>query len=212
MKCKTAFFMLFILLLLSSCSQKEAATEKLDYEETKKMVVDILKTDDGKKAIEELMSDETLKSKLVMDQTIVKETIEKNLTTDTAKKFWKKTFKDPKFASEYAKALEDEHKKLLKDLMKDPTYMGAIMDIWKDPEMEKELVKVMKSKKMREELKKTTIETIDSPLVKAKLQDILIKAAEELPSESKDQQGGSSQTDTSGSQGGSGGGGQESGQ
>ena len=37
-----------------------------DYEETKKMVVDILKTDDGKKAIQQVMSDEKMKSELIM--------------------------------------------------------------------------------------------------------------------------------------------------
>ena len=37
---------------------------KIDYEQTKKMVVDILKTDDGKKAIQELMADDKYEGKI----------------------------------------------------------------------------------------------------------------------------------------------------
>ncbi|MEH6941169.1 spore germination lipoprotein GerD [Bacillus sp. JJ722] len=199
MKYRLAFLTLLVLYVLVGCAQNETDTEKTNYEETKKMVVDILKTDEGKKAIQEIMTDEKIKKNLVMDQEVVTQAIEKNLTSDKAKKFWEKAFKDPKFAAAYAKGLEDEHKKLMKDLMKDPDYMSKLMDIWKDPEMEKELTKLLKSKKVREELKKTTIETIDSPLVKAKIQEILLKAAAELPAESEKKQGGdSSQTGSSG--------------
>lgn len=212
MRHKAPLFLLCLLLLLASgCSQKETNNGKPDYEETKKMVIDIMKTDDGKKAIQEIMSDEKLKSLLIMDQQTVTESIEKNLTSEKAKKFWEKLFKDPKFAASYAKSLEEEHKKLLKDLTKDPDYRSVIMEVWQDPEMDKELVKLIKSKKIRDELKKTTIETVDSPLVKAKLQEILLKAAEELPAESKEKQGGSSQTDTGSSSQGGGGGGQQQG-
>ena len=56
------------------------------------MVVDILKTDDGKKAIQDVMSDEKLREKLVMDQTVVTETIQKTLTSEKGTEFWKKNF------------------------------------------------------------------------------------------------------------------------
>lgn len=204
MKSKITLITLIFLLFLTSCSKDDKATDELDYEETKKMVVDILKTDVGKKAIKEIISDDTVKGELVMDQQTVTKSIENNLTTDKAKEFWKKAFKDPKFAASYAKSLEDEHKKVLKDLMKDPDYLAMIMNTWQDPEMEKEIAKVIKSKKVRDELKKTTLETIESPLVLEKIQDILLKAAEELPAKSKSKKGGESQTDTSSSGGGSG--------
>ncbi|KHF28870.1 Spore germination protein GerD precursor [Anoxybacillus sp. BCO1] len=41
------------------------------------MVVDILKTDEGKKAIQEVMSDEKVKQQLVMDQEVVKKRLRK---------------------------------------------------------------------------------------------------------------------------------------
>ncbi|MGM9924206.1 MAG: spore germination lipoprotein GerD [Bacillus sp. (in: firmicutes)] len=206
MKLKTVFLTLATLCALVACSPKEEATDKTDYEETKKMVIDILKTDEGKKAIQKILSDDELKSQLIMEQDAVTSAIEKNLTSEKGKKFWEEAFKDPKFTASYAKALEDEHKKVLKDLLSDPTYLGKIMEIWKDPEMEKELTKIIKSKKVRDELKETTLETIDSPLVQAKIQEILLKAAKELPAETKKEEnkGGASQTQT-GSGGGGGG-------
>ena len=214
MKHYKIFTILFLLIVLSACSQNNTSKDKIDYEETKKMVIDILKTDDGKKAIQEILSDETVKRELIMDEKTVTDSIEKNLTSDKAKAFWKKAFKDPKFAASYAKSLEDEHKKLLKDLMKARDYLAMNMKTWQDPEMKKELTNVINSKDVRTELKKTTIETIESPLVLEKIQSILLKAAEELPAESKKEKGqGESQSDTSSSGGGgeSGGGDQQGG-
>lgn len=194
---------------LGGCSNNGNTESTNDYEETKKMVVDIMKTDEGKKAIEEVLSEETVKSAIIMDQEAVTSTIEKNLTSDKALKFWEKAFKDPKFAASYAKSLEEEHKKILKALMKDADYRKLLMEVLQDPEMDKELTKVIKSNDVREEMKKLIIETVDSPLVQEKLQSIILQAAEKLPAEPSNQKGGESQTSTG--SGSSGGGGQDSG-
>ena len=172
-----------ICLICSGCSQNETSTEKLDYEETKKMVVDILKSDNGKKAIQDVLADEKVKSEFIMDQETIKTTIKETLTSDDGKKFWKKAFEDPKFAKAYATSLKTEHENLLKDLTKDPTYRGMIIDILKEPDVQKEFKGVLKSKEMRELSKETLIETMDSPLVKVKIEDILLKAAKELSKE-----------------------------
>ena len=61
-------------------------------------------------------------------------------------------------------------------------------------------------------MKKLIIETVDSPLVQKKLQNIILQAAEKLPAKSSDQKGGESQTSTgSGGSGGGGSGGQDNG-
>lgn len=172
--------LLFIVLLLTSCSGKEATGGQIDYEETKKMVVDILKTDDGKKAIQDVMSDDKLKEKLVMDQKVVSETIEKTLTSEKGTTFWKKSFEDPKFAASVAKSMKKENEKLLKDLMKDPEYRGMMMEIFKEPELQKDMADALKSKEFREHLQKVMTETFESPIFKAKIQALLIKAAEEI--------------------------------
>lgn len=175
-----------LLFLASGCAPTESGGGEVDYEETKKMVVDILKTDDGKKAIQEVMGDEAMKEKLIMDQPVVTDTIEKTLTSDKGMEFWKKSFEDPKFAESVAKSMKKENEKLLKNLMKDPEYKAMMIEVMKDPELEKELTTVLKSKEYREHLQKVMTETFESPLFKAKLQALIVKAAEELPTQKQE--------------------------
>ncbi|NKE07760.1 MULTISPECIES: spore germination lipoprotein GerD [Mesobacillus] len=192
------------LLLAAGCASPAESAGEVDYEETKKMVVDILKTDDGKKAIQEVMGDDGMKEKLIMDQPVVIDTVEKTLTSEKGMDFWKKSFEDPKFAESVAKSMKKENEKLLKDLMKDPEYKGMMIEVMKDPELEKELTNVLKSKEYREHLQKIMTETFESPLFKAKLQALIVKAAEEMPTQKSE--GGSEEGG-----GGSGGGGGDSG-
>lgn len=39
----------FLFIALAACAQEKEAKSELDYDQTKKMIVDILKTDQGKK-------------------------------------------------------------------------------------------------------------------------------------------------------------------
>lgn len=173
------------ILLAAACAQKEASGGQLDYEETKKMVVDILKTDDGKKAIQEVMSDEKLRQELIMDQAVVTDTIQTTLTSDKGAEFWKKNFEDPKFAETMAKSMQTEHEVMLKNLMNDPEYRTKLIEILKDPELEQELSNVLKGNEYREHLKQVVQETLESPLYQTKIQDLLLKAAEKKDSEEK---------------------------
>lgn len=146
------------------------------------MVVDILKTDDGKKAIQEVMTDDKLKQQLVMDQTVVKDTIEQTLTSDKGVEFWKKAFSDPKFSEGMAKSMKTENQALLKDLMNDPEYRGMMIEVLKEPELQKEVTDILKTKDYRDQMQKIVSDTFESPLFKAKIQDLLIKAADEVKS------------------------------
>lgn len=199
------------LLLAAGCAPTETGGGQVDYEETKKMVVDILKTDDGKKAIQEVMGDDGMKEKLIMDQPVVTDTIEKTLTSEKGMDFWKKSFEDPKFAESVAKSMKKENEQLLKNLMKDPEYKGMMIEVMKDPELEKELTTVLKSKEYREHLQKVMTETFESPLFKAKLQALIVKAAEEIPTqkpEGGNEGGGGQSSGGGGAAGGGGSGGQ----
>jgi spore germination protein D len=165
--------------LISGCAPREESGGQVDYEETKKMVVDILKTDDGKKALEEVMKDEEMKQVLVMDQKIVTETIQTTLTSDKGAKFWQKVFEDPKFVETFAKSLQEEHEKVIKGLMTDPEYQKLLIEVFQDPEMQKSMQTSMKSQEFRKHLQDVVTETLSSPLYKAKIQETLLKAAEE---------------------------------
>ncbi|WP_052352880.1 spore germination lipoprotein GerD [Neobacillus dielmonensis] len=182
MNLKHISLLLSVTLILISCSAPDAndlSGGQVDYDQTKKMVVDILKTDDGKKAIQDVMTSDGVKEKLVMDQQVVADTIQQTLTSDAAADFWKKTFSDPKFAQSVAKNMKSENQQLLKDLMNDPEYRAMMVEVFKEPEIQKEMTDALKSKEYREHLQQVITETVDSPLFRAKLEEILTKAAKE---------------------------------
>lgn len=186
-------------------SGESSGSGQMDYEKTKKMVVDILKTDDGKAAIQQIMSDEQMKQHLVMDQKVVKDTIQQTLTSDKGKEFWTKTFEDPKFSEAFARSIQTEHEKVIKALMKDPDYQAMMIEILQNPEMQKQMGTALKSQESRKEIQKVVLDTISSPLFKARIQEGLLKAAQEMSQSGKQQgQGGQSQG-SSGSSGGQGG-------
>ncbi|PLT35296.1 spore germination lipoprotein GerD [Bacillus sp. V5-8f] len=182
MRSRSILFVFSILcLLITGCAQQGQAQENADYNATKRMVVDILKTDDGKKAIQEVMSEDGIKKQFILDQQVVSDTIEETMTSEKGKQFWQDAFSDPKFAAAYAKSMRNEHEQLIKDLTKDPEYRGMIMEIMRDPAVQREFDAVFKSKEMRQLSKTTLIETMDSPAVKEKIADILLKAAAAMP-------------------------------
>jgi spore germination protein D len=186
-------FLLFCSLLLSSsgCAQKEAqGSSQMDYEATKKMLVDLLKTEDGKKAMMDVLSDEKMKQQLLMDSDVIKKTIEEQMLTEKGKKFWTDLFKDPKFAAAYAKSMKQEHEKLMKDLMKDPDYQAAVMKIMQNPKMGEKLLELVNSQPVRKEMKKVMLETFESPIVKAQISEMLKKAAHEEIDETLSKKGG----------------------
>ena len=80
--------------------------------------------------------------------------------------------------------MRSENEKLLKDLMNDPEYRDMMIEVFKEPEMQKEMADALKGKEYREHLKGYT-ETLESPLYKAKIQESLLKAAEEMEISSK---------------------------
>ncbi|WP_053104050.1 spore germination lipoprotein GerD [Bacillus sp. FJAT-27231] len=173
--------LLFLIFFLAACGggAVDTGNAQMDYDATKKMVVDILKTDDGKKALQDIMQDEKVKQQLVLDQEMVTKTIEDTLVSEKGEKFWKEAFKDPAFASSIAKGMRKEQEDLLKALMKDPQYQDMMLSIMQDPEYQKSVTKLLKSKEYREHLQTVMDETFTSPLYKAKIQDILLKAATE---------------------------------
>ncbi len=143
------------------------------------MLVDLLKTDDGKKAIEEVLTDEKIKSQIVMDQKFVKKTIEETLTSKKGQDFWKELMKDPKTAEALAKSMKKQNEELQKKLLDDPEYRKKIIEIMKDPEISKEVMDLMTSQEFREQQKKVMMETFESPLMKAQLSEMIKKTVEE---------------------------------
>ncbi len=190
--------LMVLALALGGCAAKATDSSQPNYDETKKMVVDILKTDEGKKAIQDLVADEKVKEQMVLDQPFVKKTIEENLTSNKGQEFWKKQFEDPKFAETFAKSMQKQQEELLKKLMKDPDYQKAMMEFYQNPDMEKQIMDVMTGQEFRQHLQKLMQETFESPLFKAKIQELLMKAAEEAGTSQQKQGGGPQQAESQG--------------
>lgn len=159
--------------LLASCSSP--ATQP-SYEENKKMFIDALQTEDGKKAIRTLLSDPQFKELLVLDSEQVKTSVEQTMLSKEAEDFWKKVYSDPKFSETMAKSMVKQQEELMKALMKDPNYLKDLESFFSSAEMKKELAKVLESSDMRKEMQKVVEETIKSPLLQAKWQKLVEEA------------------------------------
>ncbi|WP_163971982.1 spore germination lipoprotein GerD [Oceanobacillus halotolerans] len=194
-------------LFITACGGGQSTSgEDGEYDTTKKMVVDILQTEDGKKALREILTDEEMKEELVINSEVVKSSISNTLTSDKGTEMWSKLFEDPEFVKTYAESISSEQKKLMKDLMSDSEYQQQMLDVLKDPKMSDQILSVLKGQEFQSHLEESIQQTLETPTFQAKIQEILIKAAEKQGSGESGQGGGGSGGGSGGSGGGSGGG------
>jgi spore germination protein D len=192
----SAFLLLPLLIACGSGGSSEGSSSS-GYKDTKSMVLDILKSDDGKKAIKDAAKtgDETATGMLQAQsaksgggkiqmlstedaqqlQLVVKDV----LTADGSDKMLKAMMTDPKFAGDFAKALQKENKQLQKDLMKDPEYQKQMLDLMKNPDYEKLMIDNMKSAQYRQQVMTIMQEALQSPLYRLELMTLLKKVMEE---------------------------------
>ena len=98
------------------------------------------------------------------------------LTAKENNMFLTDMMKDPKFAGDFAKAIQKETKQMFKELLKDPEYQKSLVDVMKNPEYEKMMLDVMKTAAYRQQMMTVMEESIQSPLFRAHMVDLL-KAA-----------------------------------
>src|SRR5699024_8159143 len=122
-------------ILIAGCSPDSASKRELDYEQTKKMVIDILQTDEGKKALREMLKDDTLKKELVLDSDAVKSAITDALMSEDGTEMWQKLFEDPAFVEVFISSTEKEQKELFKSLMNDAEYQKQFITLLQNPEI-----------------------------------------------------------------------------
>lgn len=206
--------LIFVLTVtLSACGSEQSGSSQGSYKETKTMVVDILKSDEGKKAVEEALSGGGGTSsgggmgmKMVSAQSSeeIKTAVKDTLTAPEYKKELEKIMKDPKFAGDFAKAISSENKKLHQELIKDPTYQKAVSEIMKSPEMMKMFLDLTKTPDYRKQSMAVMQEAMQNPLFRMEVMDLLKSVVkEELQPTKNKKEGGDS--------GGSSGGGDEQG-
>ncbi|MEK5036677.1 spore germination lipoprotein GerD [Sporosarcina sp. FSL K6-3457] len=187
---KKYFHFLLLVLLLTGCGIQQSSPT---YDELKKMMTDTLQTEDGKKAIKQMLADPEFKELLILDQPEVKKSIEDTLLSKKGEEFWKKTFEDPKFTETIAKSMKEQQQEIMKLLMDDSSFQKELEEFFGQPDMQKQLETVMQSGNMKKHLEKVVGETISSPLLQTKWQDLILKAGEVKPAEGNGggEQGGS---------------------
>ncbi|HEY0827880.1 MAG TPA: spore germination lipoprotein GerD [Bacilli bacterium] len=185
-----------MLLLLSSCGSDAAGQNNtLSYEETKSMVVDILKSEDGQKAISEAyagghgQSGGGAKMKMLSspEGQQIQIAVKDILTDPSYPQYLEHMMTDPRFAGEFAKAVQKENKQIHKDLLKDPEYQTLMMDMMKNSEMKKMITEVMKGPEYRQQAMTLVQESLENPLFRLELIDLMKKALEEEAKPKKEQ-------------------------
>jgi spore germination protein D len=203
MKIRWLYAMPTILLvgLLTSCGTDSSSSSSQggSYKETKTMVLDILKSDDGKKAIKsasqgsgegssQAQGKDKSQIKLLStgDSAQLQLAVKDVLTADQNNKFLQEMMKDPKFAGDFAKAIQSQTKQMYKDLLKDPEYQKQVMDLMKNPEYEKMVLDTMKSAQYRQQMMTVIQESMQSPLFRADMVNMMQTAMKQqsLPGQS----------------------------
>lgn len=177
----TGLMVILAVFLFTSCSpaQRPQQETTLPYESTKEMVIDILKTDDGKKAIQEMFRDREFQKQVVISEEDLKSVIQETITGEENREKLNEIISEPKFAAELAKALKEQNKQLLKDLMKDPEYRSMLQEVFQDPEFQQEHLKLLKSNAFRQHIITVMKESLESPMFQDELVQLMMKAQEE---------------------------------
>lgn len=194
---------LILLFALISCSPQEQAQEP-DYQKTKEITLDVLHTPEGKKAIQELMTEPEFKEQIVIKGKDVEEILSKSMTDEKSKKEWEKMLQKPEIAGSFYKATKKEQEELMKTLMKDPEYQKMMLDLLKDPQFSKHLFGLLKSQEARKEIMKIMEEALQVPT----FQEKLMKLMEQSQKKKEGKEGGGGQKEGGGGQQEGGGGGE----
>ncbi len=140
------------------------------------MVIDIIQTEEGKKAIQEAAGSSGV-AKKASDSEIKKLAQGELLSNQNT---LKEMYQDPKFASQLGKSLKKENQGLIKDLMKDPEYRKMLLETMNDPEYQKMILDTMKSTAYRKQMMTVIKESLESPLFQEDLLKLMKKANEEV--------------------------------
>ncbi|CAM5203288.1 Spore germination protein D OS=Ureibacillus acetophenoni OX=614649 GN=SAMN05877842_1054 PE=4 SV=1 [Ureibacillus acetophenoni] len=94
----------------------------MSYDEIKKIMIDSIQTEDGKKALRQLLEDPSIRELIVLEHTEVETAIKDTLLSENAQEFWKKQFEDPAFKEAIAKSMKDQQTDIMTQLIKNATF------------------------------------------------------------------------------------------
>lgn len=196
----------------STAGAAASGSGQQDYGTTKQMVLDILKSQDGKTAVESILKDPSIKSQIIVSDMDIAKAVEKTLKSKQNQSFLSKQAKDPEFAAALAKAVQPELISTTKQLMKDPAYQKEMLVLLQSPEFETHLQTLMKSPQYRGQIMQIMTDALQTPSFRTQFEEIMKKAVQQsMQSAGGQSQGGSSQSSSSGDSSDGGGGGGSSG-
>ncbi|MFS0724439.1 spore germination lipoprotein GerD [Paenibacillus sp. 1P07SE] len=190
MRCNRWSFILLTALMtvvLASCgTEPTSSSEPISYKDMKTMVIDILKTEDAQKALQESAmttsgqgSGMSMGMLSVNDKEQVRMAVKEVLVSPEYDKVIKKLMVDPRFAGEFAKSVNTQNKEIHKELMKDPAYQQELIKVMKNPEMDRMILDVLQSTQYRKHIATVMQENMQSPLVKLQMLDLMRAAVKE---------------------------------
>lgn len=169
-----------------------------DYGATKTMVIDILHSEEGKSALQDVMKDPAFKQQLVVSDTDITKAITASIESKKTQSFLADQAKDPKFAAALAKAVQPDLIATSKQLMKDPDYQKDMLTLLQSPEFTKNLQTLMQGPEFRTDVQKIMTQALDTPAFRMKFQDALKSAVNDAM---KSSGGGSNSSSSGGSSG-----------
>lgn len=190
------------ILLLTSCAMGGGGgggeSSGMTYKDMKSMVIDILKTEDAQKALQESMSTQsgyTAQSSSmlnVQDQEQIRLAVKDVLLSPEYDKVLKSLMTDPKFAGEFSKAVNELNKDIHVELIKDPQYQEGLVEAFQSEDLNKVILKVIKGSEYRKELMSLMQDSLNNPIFRMQMFELMRKAiAEELAVKPQEQSGSS---------------------
>jgi spore germination protein D len=171
-----------ILLLMASCGGSSGQSSSQSYKDTKSIVLDVLKSDDAQDAIQKASTknqDKTMKLMATGEGKQMQMAVKEILTGSDGAKLLEKTMTDPKFAGDFAKAIQQNNKQLQKDLVKDPEYQKSLLDLMHHPDYQAIVLNSMKGPEYRLMMMNIVKESLQSPMFRAQMVQLMAKAIEE---------------------------------
>jgi len=173
--------------LTTSCSSGGGGGEsqQMNYKDMKSMVIDILKTEDAQKALQESASAQSgytaQSSSLlnVQDQEKIKVAVKDVISSPDYDSVIKSLMTDTRFAGEFAKAVNDMNKDLHEQLVKDPQYQEGLVAAFESEEMQKVILKVLKGTDYRKEVTSLMQESLKNPIFRLEMLELMKKAVSE---------------------------------
>lgn len=191
---------LIVCCFLTACNGNSGQSQSPDYEATKKMVTDLMKSEDGKKAIAEVIAEDSTQQLYVINDDTVKTAIEEALTSEKGKEFWTKMFTDHEFVKTFSEAMISQQEDVFKRLMADSSYQEKMLELFANPEFGQMIQSQLKNQQFKGHLEESIQETLESPLFQATVAEIVVQHAKKIVSEESEEGGGGSGQESEGSE------------